>query len=347
MKILVINQYNSDNLGDKLLNRMICNYLNNNFYEYENAGFAQTVNQDITSEIKSDKLYKFKKRIPPLLKYFLNYKYKLKIIQKKIDIKSINAVLIGGGQLLKHRTVFLYCLWNWISFAKKNKLPVIIYGVSVDSNITYFEEKIYKKLLKKVNVINVRDIQSQKKLQNMGFNVNYSPDIAFSTKDIKANYRKNGEYVLFMPYDRITAKYSFGSHDKIEETYKKILKSINKNDKIILTATTSSDLIECNKVNDLLKENNYNSEIKISKTIDELLDYIINSKYIITGRMHAMIVGLVFNKKIYPINISNKIDVFNKEYLIKPNLNIKEIYKLSIEGLQLCLKKIKDDENEK
>lgn len=352
MKILIVNQYNSDNLGDKLLNKMICSNIIELGYKYINAGFAQTINQTINykNTKKINKIFKkIKKRVSPFSKYILMYKKRLNKIQKKEEILNCNALIIGGGQLIKHHSVFTYCMINWIRFAKKRNIPILIYGVSMDSNLNSIEKLIYRKAMKNVDLINVRDYQTAELMKRyFNIKVHVSPDIAFTYyKYIKTEKRtKKNNDILVLPYDLLTAKYSFSNKETQRENYEKIIDRINqentnsKSQSIILTATTSSDLEECHKFYNYLNNKGYNSKIIKANNINELTDLIWNCKVLITGRMHAMIMGLVCKRKVSPIVISNKIAVFKNEYLDNKTINIEKISKNANEGLNYCLNKL-------
>lgn len=350
MKFLVVNQYNSDNLGDKLLNEMLCLNIMKLGHEYVNAGFAQTTEQSIDYDKTKKKdiiLRKIKKKIHPLIKYILIYKKRINTIQKKEELLKCDAIIIGGGQLLKHNSVFLFCMLNWIKYAKKRRIPILIYGISVDLNINHIEKFIYKKIIKAANTVNVRDLQTAK-LMKRYFNTEalVSPDIAFSYYDyiIQKKVDKENNNILILPYDSITAKFSFNNKETKLENYKKIISLINQENKdskkqsIILTATTSSDLSECYELYNYLIYNGYEAKIIKSKNIDELKELVLNCKELITGRMHAMILGMICQKKVKPIIISNKIEVFKNEYLDNEKINIEEISRKATEGLENSLK---------
>ncbi|HFR3894621.1 TPA: hypothetical protein ACHVIC_001971, partial [Streptococcus suis] len=57
------------------------------------------------------------------------------------------------------------------------------------------------------------------------------------------------------------------------------------------------------------------------------------SEIILTGRMHAMIMGLCTDNKIIPILVSDKIRVFEQEYL-NGDYDYEQIKKQSNQGLE-------------
>ena len=219
----------------------------------------------------------------------------------------------------------------------------------MDLNINHIEKFIYKKIIKSANIVNVRDSQTAK-LMKRYFNTEAltSPDIAFSYYDYikQEKITKEKGNILAMPYDSITSKFSFNNKETKVENYEKIISLINQENEdskeqlIILTATTSSDLSECYEFHNYLVCNGYKAEVIKSKNIDDLKELILNCKELITGRMHAMILGMTCETKVKPIIISNKIEVFKSEYLDNKKVNIEEISKKATEGLKICLQKL-------
>ena len=120
MNVLIINQNKSDNIGDKLLSKMLCERLNNLGVQTKELGFAQTTEQNVTYEKANNTrhfLNSVKKKCPVLIKYLLNFGPKLREQQKKVKMTEYQAIVIGGGQLIKHKSVFLYCLIYWARIA--------------------------------------------------------------------------------------------------------------------------------------------------------------------------------------------------------------------------------------
>lgn len=350
MKVLVVNQYNSDNIGDKLLNEMTCQNLKNLGHECVNAGYAQTISQEVDfteNQNKKGIISSIKRNISPFFKYILLYNKRLKEIQK--NISECDAIIIGGGQLIKHNNVFLYCMLNWIKYAKKKNLPVLIHGVGIDSNLNKYEINLYAKAIKYATAINVRDKQSADFLKKY-FNVDadVSPDIAFTylktIREKKDNAIRSG--ILVMPYNYTTAKYVFDYDINQNEYYDMIIKFIkkeiedNKKQLIELTATTSADVKECYKLQEYLKEKGYSVDIQKAKTVTELAELMLNCKTIITGRMHAMILGMLCGCKIKPICVSDKIKDFSTNYL-EHEIDLSEVSNEATDGIITSLKKLK------
>lgn len=355
-KIIVINQYNSDNLGDKLLNSMICERIKSYGYNVENVGFAQVRKQEINrkyNDHKKNKLVLYiKKILPNRLKYMINYRLKLKREANKIDFEKCKAIIIGGGQLIKHKSVFKYCFSYWVNIALANKVPVILYGIGVDNNLNKREIHCYGKNMKKIKYVNCRDEATASLLNNyFDIKADVSPDIAFTYFKDSENEeeRKN---IVVMPYNYITAKKAFKIKLSRKEYYDRILNYIinvtkqYNNYNIILTATTNVDLEECIDFKEYLTMNGKKSEILEIETYEELAELFLRSNIVISGRMHAMILGLVCGCSVIDIPISNKITEFSGKY-INGDVDIQKTKRESNNGITKLVEYLERGNNEK
>ena len=338
--ILVVNQYNSDNIGDKLLNDQLCQCIQSLGYKTLNCGFAQTIAQDIEYNVNRTLvkhwMNKIKNNIPEYLKFYLKYKRRLSLAIENLDTNNCIAIIIGGGQLIKHNSVFMECLTYWINWAKENKKLTCFHGIGVDSSLTNEEIKSYKKILASCEYINCRDKASQKILEErlMLHNVTRSPDIAFTLKN--PNKTIIADITLVMPYHYAKAVSAFNMTMTKTKYYEYIIehiKSIDVSGNIVLTATTSSDASECLDLLKYLKFHGINAELREIYNSTQLINIISQAKCVITGRMHAMIIARALDRPVIPILISDKIRQFYEEYLIS-NASSNEIKRQALKGVR-------------
>ncbi len=341
-KVLLINQFNSDNLGDNLLSNMLSRYLEKKNIEVNNIGYALDKEQRVNYNVTTVTSYqKFKRKAPNFLKYHFLFKRNLKRTLSRINLADYSGIIIGGGQLIKHKTVFSYCFNFWSSIARKNNIPLFIYGVGVDSNLSQSEINRYSKGIKYARFINCRDLESQQAFEEL-FNVKavVSPDVAFSL--IVPNKRKENIMVV-MPYNYEVARHSFGyeitEDNYYTDLYDKVKQFYNNDYKIVLSATTTSDARECLNFKKYLETKEISVELCEAQKIDDLINLFSRSKVILTGRMHAMIMGLCSDNKIIPIVISHKIRTFEKEYL-NDNYNYEQIKEYSDLGIEQLISKL-------
>lgn len=348
MKVLIINQNKSDNIGDKLLSKMLCERLNNLGVQTKELGFAQTKEQNVTYEKENSTrhfLNSVKRECPMFIKYLLNFGPKLRKQQKKVKMEEYEAIVIGGGQLIKHKSVFLYCLIYWAGIAKKYSVPFAFYGIGIDNNLTFAEKKLYKRVFSKAFFVNCRDMDSAQMVKSFfGIEAQVSPDIAFTycpTQNSACNEKKKIDY-LVMPYSYTTAQSAFGLSLLKIQYYDGIFKEMNikEETRIVLAATTSSDAGECIQFKEYLSTKNVNAVINITSTAEELSNLFSDSEVIITGRMHAMIIAMLCGCKITPIRVSDKINTFEKDYLLSSKRTISNIKENAIKGVDTLFKSL-------
>lgn len=334
MKILVLNQFNSDNIGDKLIGETISGYLSSKGIDVTSGGYAQMSPQSIVhSEKGIDLIGKCKKWCPPWLKYILLYKRRIRSEAKKCCAEDMDAIVIGGGQLIKQGGVFPYCFRDWANYAIKHGIPLFIYGVGVDDHIGNKESELYRKGFENAKVISCRDEQSGNNLRKItNKDIVVWPDVVFAAGTLPHLF--DGDNLVVMPYDYDTAHLHFNTLVSREKYYNDLLVKIRSEryKELLLSSTTSSDLDECYQFGEFLNKNNIAYRIVQIQNFQELTKVYSGARKIYSGRMHALIVGLLCGIEVEPIEVSNKIRDFRKNYL-NGKESTAETIELSIRGL--------------
>lgn len=338
--IALINQFHSDNIGDKLLNYSLSLALSKFGNNVINLGFAITSEQNII--YKNNTTYnivkKIKYSIPSIIKYIVRYHYDLLREERRIDWATVDVIIVGGGQLLKHLTAFKYCLVFWYIVSKKHHIPLILYGIGIDNDVNHIEKMIYKKILQEAHYINCRDRTTAILVKQLvGYDVVVTPDIAFTYKIIDA--KRNEDYILIMPYSYDLYRKAFGFLKSRDEYYGQILalmeKSISLNQyRIILSATTSSDASECCPFQTFLKRKGFDSYLIESKNVQDIVGLLLKSKFLVSGRMHALILSLLCGVTPIAIPVSEKVKSFKETYM-KNKMDIEDIKMEANQGVKL------------
>jgi len=336
MKVLIINQGNTENYGDIAINNTITNFFlhkkiecDNLLYWDEKEVFGR--NYEHYADFIKNILWK---------KMFLVDKLNYFRFLKKINNRKYDAVIIGGGELIGSHLGFNSSLYVITSIFKKKNIPIILYGVSGDVNISEFYQKRYKKALSRIDFIYVRDKKTADNIKKYyNIDVNYSPDVVFAHDFLKKKKRnqkivKNAVTVVPIDfYDEIKNNLSLNNKDDYFKYLEELItKNIQKNDIIYITCTTKEDngiikeffeylkksLIIKNKIKIYYYSNLNNFEKLLSKT-----------KLVISARMHALILGLNNNCNVYAIPFKEKLKEFGNNYSIPMNAknNEKEVLK--------------------
>lgn len=335
-RVLLINQGNTDNLGDKAINLSFRSLLEKYDFTVDFAGFAQTDEQfiDKIDKKKSYKLKSFvKKRLPNFLIWFLKYRKKIKKELNSLEDQNYDLVIIGGGQLIKSKNVFAYCFLTWITLLRRKGFPIFVVGVGADTQFSFVEKIIYQKCLAQINNIYVRDKESQATLNRI-FNINaqYIPDIVLNQRRTTpdSNTFIKEEKLVAMIYDYDALQKNFENDFKTKKEYFYFWKNlIEANCQPGLTITLAYTTIGDKKTTEEFYHyiiNNSEMKVSLSNTdrLSELEKLLKTTNILISGRMHGMILGLNHNCIIVPYIVSPKVKAFKEEWL-DSDINYKSI----------------------
>lgn len=348
-----MNQGHTDNLGDKAIAKVMEYYLTYDkkntvilapFIAYEDfseivCGGQVAKNKNQTNILNGNKnrswkfqINRFWGRILP--ESIVDIIKEKKAISKFLDsYEHFDAVIIGGGELIKSHHPFTYAFLVWIAYIKKRfDCPIAIWGVSSDEKFSVFDQIIYKYVMKNCCYIGVRDLRTREIIKNLyHVEVEYSPDIVFEYNDIYPCEIENNNDVLFFlnAFEEVNSKYSTETN-----YFERFIEKIPYNcSRLKIGFATQSDYFEAVRfykylVNDL----KYDEKIVILKktfTVSEMVDVVAHCGTLISGRMHPMIIGLQLGKEVIPIAVKEKLKVFEEEWR---NADIGESVRKQIEN---------------
>lgn len=318
-KILLLNQGNTDNYGDIAINDTISAYFEKKGYEVHFFPFW-------SEEVVFGKKYN---KYPPIIKKIIWHNINFVDFLNKISIKNkfesmdYSAVIIGGGELLSGHPGFNSSLKVWSDILEEKKIPLYLLGVSGDIKMSEEFLQRNSNSLKKIEKIYVRDqLTAEICKNNYKVNSSYSPDVVFGYHKIfeKKNVSSNKEGLVVVPiefYNLIQINLNLEN----EELYINYLDeltigSLENNENVIITCSTKSDQIIAKKLYNHLK-NRY-SHLSISyreySTIDEYEKILSNSRKVISGRMHALILGIINGCIVDVIPFKEKLIGFGENY---------------------------------
>lgn len=339
-RALIINQGKSENLGDKAINISLSNILEEKGYYVDSVGFSQMEEQNMLNmgnNWGSGTRSLIKNYTPFWIVWLLKYRKKIKMEFSKLQHNKYDLVVIGGGQLIKTKCVFVYILLTWIRILKsKLDCPILLVGVGADTKYSSIERQIYKTILPKFNGIYVRDKKSQDTFEKQ-FNINTKliPDLVFTYNKYYPNLNLECKDIfLVMIYDYNTLKNHFKNKIEREDYYKEwenlIIKNIDNKSKVILAYTSIGDKNESNRFAEYLRENtDIQFQLINTDELDDFVQVLMQTKKVLTGRMHGMILAMNYNCDIIPYVVSPKITSFIEDY-VKTNKKIEQ-YCLEIE----------------
>lgn len=333
-KVLLVNQGHTDNIGDQLISKVMCEHLSDfcnitvsKFIPGESSSRIELNNSVTQGENGNGK----RKRLSDKLKQnyslslaLLTLKYYRKIVE---EVKErYDVILIGGGELLADYVVFTAAMQAWLLYSRKTKTKAIIYGVSGFP----FEKKkhrFFRWLLDYCDLVCVRDKSTQSHLcQYMNKTIHYAPDVVFSMNRVmnclfNPNKSEKNIFVSVYSTEELGVK-----PQNILEYFAKWTQVITREIKdstecLLVGYTTQSDFRTATKFYHYLIENPISPNVKV-----KLCDYsdwegycksVSKCNCVITGRMHAMIIALQCGCRIIPYTVKHKISVFKSEYVDK------------------------------
>lgn len=334
-KVLMINRGNSDNLGDQAISFTLKSLL---LELYNEVHFEDLIDESIFQgqyqvAIKhpqsKNRIFPFRITVIRILWLIRNLNRINRAYHQQYDV-----VFIGGGQLINANIRFPFSLFIWIIWLSRNpKTKIILFGIGSDQNFSHFDQWLISVLLRKVEKVIVRDYSSQMFLkQQYKIDCLLCPDVVFAIDDfIKVNPTQKSNTVIINP----TSSARYAKHHSNKQAFSTSRYWINLVNEYIsngysvqLFYTTKLDYSACLEVQKAIQEyNGLNISIANIHNLNDLITIISQSSIVVSQRMHALILGYVYNAKLVPIPLSEKIINFQSMYLENNDFSNKNSFK--------------------
>ncbi|WP_078378671.1 polysaccharide pyruvyl transferase family protein [Sutcliffiella halmapala] len=304
MKKIMLNAYTNRNLGDDLFIKVLCErYLNTEFVLYAPKEYKEfTQNSPNINFVRSD--YKIYKGINFILrKLNVNYMFTRNSVAERCDA----GIYIGGSLFMQYN--------NWENKYKFKKgmyipgKPFFLLGANFGpykSDEFYLK---YKSLFSNFTDICFREKYSYNLFQDLG-NVRVADDIIFQLKKDGIEEKKKEKNIVIS-----VIKPSRKHISNLDEIYYNKIKDIaiyfiNRDYNVTLMSfcEPEGDNEAVEKIISLIPFE-YSDRIArhlYELNIEETLEVISKSSLIIATRFHAMILGWIYNRPVYPIAYSEK-----------------------------------------
>jgi len=241
------------------------------------------------------------------------YKNPIKIIKA---ILNCDVLISGGGSLLQNKTSnfsLIYYLFI-ILIAKLFFKKVIIFAQGIEKINGKFYEFITKNVLKICDFISVRDLNSQKLLENWKINSTLLSDPVYSLiQNIEINNNKQGLIVQLRDIK--------GLKKDFLEKLAKIISKYYKKEITVLALQKEYDEKICLEFVNELKKININSNYVYFKNVNEIINLINNAKYVISTRLHGLICATGLNSEVFAFSYDDKINTIINEFNLQ-NINL-------------------------
>ena len=337
-RILTINEIYSDNIGDQAIAealRKFCQVdqgiqVDSVDFSFRKFFLQHKANNSIKKYKRTLRAY-----VPTILKkvffLFKNFKNAKLIASLKYDL-----AIIGGGQLILGKGSFPYSLFLYTYFLKRQGTKIKLVSVGVGENFNEVEKYLIKKSLNIIDSIYLRDKKSIDNLRKI-FNKEskFSPDIAYYLHEDNYNYPilKTLKSLICPVAYSVYKRYEkeSGNQDLTLDEYKNLWISFIRErlqifDQVFLSATTIIDFeFTCELKKFFTFQEQKKISFKICQSFHDFIDLAKESSEVLSGRMHALILSHNLGLKIFPFEISKKLQTYNEEYLNKEAKDYKYI----------------------
>jgi polysaccharide pyruvyl transferase WcaK-like protein len=130
-RVLVINEYYSDNIGDQAINIGLKNVLDLSGFSVDNQGFSQSSEDYSSLDYKnSARLKKFKEKTSNYI--ILKSIFWILKNAKRILISAYKCegfAIIGGGQLVLNKSSFAVAMFAWVTSLKLFNKKVFLVSI--------------------------------------------------------------------------------------------------------------------------------------------------------------------------------------------------------------------------
>ena len=253
-------------------------------------------------------------------------------------ILNCDILISGGGSLLQNKTsnfsLFYYLFV--ILLAKLFFKKVIIFAQGIEPIIGKFPEFITKTILKFVNFITVRDNNSKKLLKSWNINSTLVSDPAYSlVQDRKIEENKKGLIVQLRNYRGMNYEFISALALFIAQNCKEEVSVFSFQDEI--------DERICFEFIEELKKYNIKAQYIPNKSTEETIDIVNKAQYVISTRLHGLIISNALNTRTFAISYDEKIKTLINEL----NLESIDIFNYTKDELNTKLNKFFNYQSDK
>ena len=328
MKVGIIGNYGATNVGDDAILRAILkSHPEHNFVVFS-ANFNIT-HQELG--VKAAPLF------PLGIRSFMKNGLRRSIKA----LKSVDAVIFGGGGLMQDEYIFACFLWAWqIFWVKLFKKPLFIYSTGVGPLRTWIGKKLTKYIYSYATGITVRDHTSQNYIHRLGLpldNIEITADPAFLFRHPDIGHsRKTHNYIISL---RPWLKYN----SKIIFTFTNYLLKLKegKNAKFLFVCMQSIKEKDRLVIDPIL--NKVGGTLIMPKHFSELLQIMGEAEFAIGMRYHFLIAAILTKTPALAISYSHKVDSLFKHSILEPYML--PVSDISVENLEKKMARLSVDYN--
>ena len=286
-KALISGYIGFDNFGDEAIFLTLSSHL-------KSLGYEVSVLCNNKNEVK--KRYNVKT---------YNFKKPLQILK---GIISCDCLISGGGSLLQNKTSnfsLLYYLFI-IFLAKLCFKKVFIFSQGIEKINGSFFENLTKIALKCANFVSVRDMNSLEYLKKMNIEAILTSDPVYAlVQDMEIENQKDGLIVQLRDFKGIDDEFLNDLSNEIVKNYQGEIK--------VLSLQNDLDKTICERFIQKLNEKNIEAKLILNEDIEKTIAIINKAKFVISTRLHGLIVASALCPNVFGIIYDDKIETLTRE----------------------------------
>ena len=303
--MIFLKAYTRKNLGDDLLIRLVCNdNKDKQFCILADEDYKEIFKDIKNLEIMSEEFKTLEKLKENQEAYYVAHEQIYDALAKKCDV----FLYVGGSIFIEWSHASLVGLKKLKSEFIRFKHSYII-GANFGPHKTKdFFDYLHDEIIPNLTHISFRDLESYNLFKDLD-NVKYAPDIVF-TLDSPAAYKKKKELGISLVHHLEREQLKLNYNTYLESVLKFAGKYI-KNDytiRLLSFCTYEKDDIVITDFLEKMTEEE-KSSVKIEHyngNIDEFLDLFSSFDTVVATRFHAIVLGMKYSCKLFPICYSNK-----------------------------------------
>ena len=350
-KILILNECNSDNIGDQAISEGMAAIFSDIGFTVVKEDFScnppdsKNFPKEKNSISVSKLIFARIKKIVPIQLHSIIWLIRSYRKMKEVISGDFSHAVIGGGQLVLSNINFPLALYLWAFFLKKKGIDYSVIACGAGESFRWYEKYLIHYALKhannKVYMRDQRSIQNVKK--NFGINASFCPDAAYYLHKkydknlVEVKHKKKisiiciTDYSIFLQFAAEMNRSILTESDYINDWVNITVDHARQGYQICLAATTVADLQQTMALKNALEETGFNDFTTKTELADcfDFLDFVGNAELLTAGRMHALILSQIAGTKINPYLISKKIIGFNNDYLhVDPGFQCQNFMKI-------------------
>lgn len=317
-RILLINQGHTDNLGDQAIDAVLGKFLNSKGYEVIHAPYETRVEDRFNLRIDNhDLTQRIVMRLPHVMRRLNHTRIRTTLDQ----IGHVDAAVVGGGELLTGHWGFNAALLAWCQELRSHNIPILLTGVSGNylggTNATN-----YRKALCMCNYVSARDHSTERILREQyDINCDYAPDVVFSYAKVfpeVSSSTQNRAHELCVPIEFDRQLFTTMGITDEKEYIAYLAKQLTTTEKklpVVVTSTITNDRHYPRIISKHLHDDfGLQTSTQTGESLAGFIQLLQSSTHVVSARMHACILALLFGCHITPVPFREKLKVFGDEY---------------------------------